>query len=295
MAEPQSNLVYAKKTNRWFFLGSLTLLLICIFGFKYWYQLGFNILFFGYFIFRELRLATMFYATVVRIILYPSALINKALEGHFKKTETQYEKIQKIENAFERDSQKRDLLASKNKVLLYSWFHLCFLTMNAVTIGVIFFQKFTREKLSSILYTDFYLPKNYPISTTAFIPLVGEVDLAIPNLKLNFYSAVGAGIVGLFEIIFNKKVSKRQLVKYLIFFPLGAYYLTYWVPSGFEFALIVFEILTAGIILVEKIKQSTVYKSVKQAAAPPAGANVKKEEVKNLIKEVITEANQDNK
>lgn len=302
MAQQENNyLVYTSRKDKGFIFGTLLILFLCIFAFKYWYRLGFNILFLGYFIFREMRLATVFYASIVRIILYPSALINKALSKNIKQTEEKYQEIREIKHVFERDFQKKSLLKTERKVFLYSWFHLCFLTMNAVTIGAVFFQKFTKEKLMEMLYMNFYLPKSFPIKTTALLPVVGMIDLAVPNLTLNFYSAVGAGLVGVVEVFLNKKASRRQLIKYLVFFPLGAYFITYWVPSGFEFALIVFEILTIGIIVAENISKSRAFKTVttsissQTASAPvkPENQEVKKNEVKDLIKEVITEASQD--
>ena len=177
MEKTSTRLSYTQKTDYVFLIGTLLILFLCIFTFKYWYRLGFNLLFLGYFIFKDIRLATVFYAIVVRIILYPSALINKFLEKSFKETEKQYEKIQKLKDIFEKDAQKKSLLKSKKATLFYSWFHLCFLTMNAVTIGAIFFQKSTQKKLTEILYTSFYIPKKFPINTIGYIPLVGNVDI----------------------------------------------------------------------------------------------------------------------
>jgi len=259
----QKQLSYSKQTDAGFFIGAIAIPTFCIFVFRYWAQLGFNILFLGYWIFGEIRLATILYATIIRAILYPSALVNKYLESKLEKAAQEFESIQKIKDVFKQKAKKKQFLSSKKKILLYSWFHLCFLTMNAITIGYIFFQKFNRERLTQMLYFDFYMPKNFPIQTEAVLPIVGQVNLAVPNMTLNFYSAIGAGIVGLAQVIFNKKVGRRQLVKYLVFFPLGAYYLTCWVPSGFEFALIVFEILTFLLIIIEKITQSKLFKYVK--------------------------------
>lgn len=258
-----SQLSYTKSTDAVFFIGVLLILGFCIFTFKYWAQLGFNVLFLGYWIFGEMRLATVLYGTFIRLALYPSALINKYFEAKIDKATEEFEEIKQEKNTFLQADKRKKFLGSKKKVLLYSWFHLCFLTMNAITVGYIFFQNFTQERLKNELWANFFMPNTFPINTQAQLPLVGIVDLAEPNMRLNFYSAVGAGAVGLFQVIFNKKVSRRDLFKFLILFPLGAYYLTCWVPCGFEFALIVFEILTMLLIVIEKISQSKLFKYVK--------------------------------
>lgn len=300
MEKKTIRLSYTKKTDYLFLIGSLLILFLCIFGFKFWYHLGFNLLFIGYFIFGEIRLATVFYAVISRIILYPSALIDKFLEKSFEQTEEKLSQIKKMEDVFEKNFQKKSLLNSKRASLLYSWFHLCFLTMNAVTIGAIFFQNFTKDKLASVLYTSFYLPKKFPINTSGYIPLVGMVDLSKPNMTLNLYSALGAGVVGLAEVIINKKIKRKELIKYIIFFPLGAYYLTYWVPSGFEFALVVFEGLTTLIIIGEKIFNSKLFKGIRAPYHSPSSNNsvkkednLQKEKVKQLMKELIAETKEE--
>lgn len=252
-------LSYEKKSNNLLFFVAAVILIFCIWAFKYWAQLGFNLLFLAYSLTSDMRVAIIFYATMIRIILYPSALVKKHLSKDIEKTEEKYQGLRGIKKKFERDERIAKFVSVRKKMLAFSWFHLCFLTMNAVTIGYIFFQNFTRERLNDFLWTDLFMPKNFPINTTGYLPVVGQVDFSKPNMRLNFWSAVGAGVVGLVEILFNKKTSKRQLVKYLVFFPLGAYFLTYWVPCGFEFALIVFEVLTVGIILAEKLSKTKAF------------------------------------
>jgi hypothetical protein len=297
-----SQLSYTKKTDFWFFFTSVIIFAACIWGFKYWKQLGLNIIFIWYFLFKELRLATVFYAVIVRIILYPSAYIQKKLEKETKETEKEFAEIKKMNNVLEKTDLKKKLLNKHRLVFAFSWFHLCFMTMNAVTIGAIFFQGFSQTRLEQQLYTDLYLPKKFPIKTDTILPVVGALDLAKPNLALNFWGAVGAALVGLVEIVLNKKTSKRQLFKYLFLFPAGAYFLTYWVPSGFEFALLIFEILTVLIIITENVLESNIYKTL-------AGKDTKKssekadhqekeserDQVKKLIKEAIEEKEQEKK
>ncbi len=320
----EENLSYTKKTNSFFVLGSLLILFFCIYFFKTWKILGLNILFLGYFIFNNLGLATVLYAVFIRVVLYPTALIKNYLEARIKKTEEKFNEINGLSNRLERDKQKQKLLQSNKLLLLFSWFHLCFMTMNAVAIGAIFFQGFTQERLERLLYSDFYTPDNYPINTLSKIPLLGIVDLAKPNLTLNLYGAIGAAVLGLTEIIMNKRTSKRQLLKYLILFPAGAYYLTYWVPSGFEYALLIFEILTIFIIIGERIAKTKVFKmvtgkedklekqktdkeknnkdkdkkqnkkdnSVKTQETNKEKPDLNKDTVKGLIRDVIAEASQ---
>ena len=293
MIKENTKLSYTKKPDYIFLISSWLILFFTIFIFKFWYHLGFNILFIGYFLTGEIRLATVFYAVIIRIILYPSALIDKFLEKGFKQTGRKFSQIETINDVFEKNSQKKSLLNSKRATLLYSWFHLCFLTMNAVTIGAIFFQNFTEEKLKGVLYSLFYLPKKFPINTTGYIPLIGNVNLSQPNMTLNLYSAIGAGIVGLVEVVLNKKIKRKQLIKYIIFFPLGAYYLTYWVPSGFEFTLVVFESLTILIIIVENIFKSKLFNLVKGTPyiknEKTVKKEIKKEDLKQAMKELIAE------
>jgi len=297
MAKTDPYLSFTRGTDYFFVISSVAILLLFIFFFDVWYKLCFNILFIGYFIFGEIRLASVFYAVLIRIILYPSALINKHFAKDSEETGEKYQEIQSIDNVLERAFQKKTLLRTKKILLAYSWFHLCLLTVNAITIGAIFFQDFTKEKLSQMLYSEFYVPKNFPVNTFAQLPIIGQVDLAIPNMTLNFYSAVGAGLVGLAEVLLNKKIKRRDLLKYLLLFPLGAYYLTFWVPSGFELTLLIFELLTFGIIVVENIAKSKFFKFVAgkeekiDQKEKLSEEELKKEEVKQLIKDIVIESN----
>ncbi len=300
MSKTEPYLSYTRGTDYFFVISSIAILLLFIFFFNIWYRLCFNILFIGYFVFGEIRLASVFYAVLIRIILYPSALINKHFAKESEETGEKFQEIQSIDNVLEKAFQKKTLLRTKKILFAYSWFHLCLLTVNAVTIGAIFFQNFTKEKLSQILYSQVYMPGKFPVNTVAQLPVIGQVDLALPNMTLNFYSAVGAGLVGLAEVLLNKKVKKRDLLKYLLLFPLGAYYLTFWVPSGFEFTLIIFELLTFGIIVVENIGKSKFFKFIsgkqeKIKKEEPAEEELKREEVKQLIKDIIVESNKDSK
>lgn len=237
---------------------SLILILIGItafyFGiFKYWLALAFNLIMLGYYIFGEMRYAIVVYAILIRIIMYPFGLFRKRLSKKTAKAEEELtQDVKIVSHPISKDKAKRIWLKKYKKILIFEWFSFCFYTMNALTVGWIFLRSFTPELTAQEIWFDFLMPK-FPLNTIGYIPLVGLVDLTKINMRLNLYSAIGAGLVGLAEVIMHKKTSRRQLIMYLIMFPLGAFFITMWVPSGFEFGLVIIELLTILIIVVEKM------------------------------------------
>jgi|GEM_PF-2264074 len=246
---PQQNLGVA---------GYLILILIgIIFGYRYWYLACFNVLLLGYYLFSEMRLATVFYAVVLRVVMYPIAQFQKRYSRLAEEAEEAYqEKVSRTKNPLAQAQAAQDWILSNKKTVLFNFFYLCFYTMNAVVIGLIFLHPFTKERVDEFLRIKSIYPQ-FPISTQTWLPIVGEVDLAKYSPDLNLASAVGAGLVGFFEVAFNKKTDTKQLLLYLVGFPVGAYFITMIVPSGFEFALTVFEILTMLVIAVESILKKT--------------------------------------
>ncbi len=253
-------LSYSPRKN---FLIPLIILVITgfvILFFPLWYRFCLNLVILGYYGFKEMRLGTVFFAVVLRIILYPLGRLKKRFDKRIKKAKEEFkEKIKPISHPLQKDKYKRKWLASHQWVVCFDWFYFCFWSMNAFAVGWLFLQPFTLDRLEKELFFSFLLPQ-FPLNTTSFIPIAGMVDLTKVNMTLNLMSAIGAGLVGLVEVIINKKQGKKELLMYLILFPLGAYFITIWVPSGFEFSLAIFEILTILIILIEKIFESKVFK-----------------------------------
>lgn len=246
-------LTYTPKKNLLLVLYLAIILFLVIKIYPYWYKLGFNFLIAGYFVFKEMRLATALYAFVIYIILYPLGQIKKFFDKKAEAAEEKYEEdVQPIRDEFTKDEARRGWFANQRLVIVLEWFLLCFYTMNAVVVGVIFFQPFSYERISPLLFFKEIMP-SLPLRVVDWIPLAGMVDLTRPNRRLNLISAIGAGLVGLFQVVLNKKQSKRQLVMYLVAFPLGAFFITYAVPAGFEFALALFELLTVIGITIENI------------------------------------------
>lgn len=253
-------LTYSPKKDLIIFIAILGILMAIIYFFKIWYQFCFNLLMLGYFIFRRMREATVFFAVLLRTILYPLGRTKKHFDERLKKAEKEFkETVQPVSHPIMMDKIKRQWLASFRGIVCFDWFYFLFYSMNALVVAWIFLQDFTPQRIGQELYTKFLMP-TFPLSTVAWIPLVGMVNLTEVNLLLNFYSAIGAGLVGLTEIIINKKTARKELFMYLVCFPLGAYFITIWVPAGFEFSLIIFEGLTIAIILIEKILGSRAFK-----------------------------------
>jgi len=263
----------AKKDRRSFIVLALILGFI-IFTFKYWMLFCFNTIMTGYFLFSELRGATIFFAVILRILLYPLGYVKRTFDKRIRKAEEEFRKEARLtNNPLLKDKLRREWLSRNKKIVFFDWFYFCFYSMNAFVVGWIFLQPFTQARINQGVLFDFLVPK-FPMTTESYIPLVGMADLTKINMTLNFLSAVGAFIVGIFEVTFHKKTRRKDLLMYLVMFPLGAYFITMWVPSGFEFSLIVFEILTVGIIIVEKITESKVFKFFK----PPVEEEKKGEE-----------------
>lgn len=254
---------YSAKKDPLSFLALALILGFITFSFKYWTLFCFNTIMFGYLFFRELRGATIFFAIILRILLYPLGYIKKTFDKRIRRAEEEFKKeARATSNPLFKDKLRREWLVKNKKIVFFDWFYFCFYSMNAFVVGWIFLQPFTQERVANSVLFEFLIPK-FPITTTSYIPLVGMVDLTKINFTLNFISAVGAGIVGLFEIVLHQKRKRREMLMYLVMFPLGAYFITMWVPSGFEFSLIVFEVLTIGIIVTEKVVGSKVFKFFK--------------------------------
>lgn len=251
-----------------------------VFAFKYWDNLSFNAIMFGYYFTKDMRYAIIFYAVIIRILMYPFGRIRKNLSQKIEIAEKELaEEVNRERHPVTKDKAKRKWLKKYKKILAFEWFSFGFYTMNAVCVGYIFLKNFTPENTASQIWADFLMPQ-FPLNTTGYIPLVGIVDLTKVNMKLNLYSAIGAGLVGLVEIIMHQKTSRKQLLMYLVMFPLGAFFLTMWVPSGFEFGLIIIEILTILIVFVEKMVEFS-----KKTFTIPEKALVKEAETKDLPQE----------
>ncbi len=264
-----NNLSYSYgKGNPILLIGSILILLFLYWFFNFWYRLNFNSLVIGYFLFHDMRYATIFYATIMRLILYPVGLLNKKFKNGTEIAEDEFhQKINKVNNDIIKRKNKIYYLNKYKWVVLFNWFYLCLFTLNAITVGRTFWgtgenNNFNKEYIKEITYFKGMEEKiSTPIKVSGYLPIVGEISLNEYSSKLNLLSAIGAGLVGLVQIIIEKKTSRKQVFMYAIMFPLGAYFLTdRWVPSGFEFALLIFEILTILIMFVEWIFEITMKK-----------------------------------
>ncbi|MGI5827861.1 MAG: hypothetical protein ACOX6V_02445 [Patescibacteria group bacterium] len=261
---------YSPRKDLLLFIYLILIVLATVAFFKYWVALSFNAIMFGYFIFREMRWATVIFAVIIRAILYPLGRLRKRFEKKVDVAQDDLDtNVKSVKHPLLKDKAKRSWLAKYRSVLVFEWFCFCFYTMNALSVGYIFLKPFTEERVKSELFTQYLLPK-FPLNTTGWIPLVGMVDLTEVNMPLNLISAIGAGLVGLVEVILHKKTTRKQLFMYLIMFPLGAYFITMWVPAGFEFTLVVFEALTILIVFAEKIAEFG--KGVTKKVSPNAEA-----------------------
>jgi hypothetical protein len=261
-AHKSNNLSYSYgKGSPLVLIGLIAIIFLMIWLFPIWYRFSFNSLIFGYFLFKDMRYATVFYGVIMRIIMYPAGFLNKKLKRSTEVVEEEFhKKIHKVNNEIIKRKNKIYYLNKYKWIILFSWFYLAFFALNTLTVGRTFWgqgedTKFNHDYVGEISYFKGIKDKLvYPIKTSGYLPLVGEINLNEYSMKLNLLSAIGAGLVGLVQIFIEKKTSPRQLLMYGLMFPLGAYFLTdKWVPSGFEFALLVFEALTIIIMAVEKI------------------------------------------
>lgn len=216
------------------------------------FRFCYNLLFLGYDLFGEMRWAAIFFAVCIRLLSYPVRLLSIYTRHLEAKADRDHQSVEKIEDPLKRKAAEKNWLMRNQTVLLFLVFQLTFYIAIALISGRIFLSTLTPERTQGLLYQSVPEPE-YPLSTVGWIPLVGEVDLTRVNNRLNFFSAIGAGIVGLFEVVIHRKTKKRELWMYLIGYPLGAYFITSQVPSGFEFSMVIFEALTILTIFVEKL------------------------------------------
>ncbi|MDP2873988.1 MAG: hypothetical protein Q8N84_01720 [bacterium] len=225
--------------------GLLVILIGTIIAYKYWYIFTFNILMIGNYLFKELRLATVFYAVILRIIMTPIAKVLEHYESLAEGAEAKYKELtSNTNNPLMLAQVAKDWFRVNKKTVLWNFFNICFYCMHAVAIGFIFLHPFSKERVDALLKIPSIYPPHLPLNTQCWIPLIGQVDLAQYSPELNLTSAIGAAIVGLFQVVLNKKTDRKEMMMYLIGFPTGAYLITRVVPSGFEFALTVFELLS---------------------------------------------------
>lgn len=232
-----------------------------------WRQFCYNMIFLGYNLFGEMRLATIFFAVILRIVLYPMRLFSLFTNPLEKQANLESDTIATVSDPVKRKQDYRAWLAKHRHLMLFVLFQFCFTIMNALVIGQIFLANFEPQKVASMLY-PFIGEPSFPLQTRNFIPLIGQVDLTMINNTLNFYSAVGAGVVGFFEIIMHRKTDKKAFFFYLVVYPAGAYFITSQVPAGFEFSLLTFEVLTVALILVEKAVQLIAKKARNHSTTP---------------------------
>lgn len=225
--------------------GLLAILIGTIIAYKYWYIFTFNILMVGNYLFKELRLATVFYAVILRIIMTPIAKVLEHYESLAEGAETKYRELtSNTNNPLMLAKVAKDWFRANKKTVLWNFFNICFYCMHAFAIGFIFLHPFSKDRVDELLKIESIYPPHLPLNTQCWIPLIGQVDLAQYSPELNLTSAIGAAIVGLFQVILNKKTERKEMMMYLIGFPAGAYLITRIVPSGFEFALTIFELLS---------------------------------------------------
>ncbi|HNT30157.1 MAG TPA: hypothetical protein PKL83_04370 [bacterium] len=231
---------------------------------NWWYSLFFNIIFIGYDIFEEMRYSIVFFAIFLRIISYPLRLIGNSLSKKEKIADEEQELISQIKDDVTRKRQQQLWLKKHKNVLLFVWFNMGFSILNTLMVGRIFLENFTSDRTLPMLWS--WVPRpDFPVQTLSWLPIVGMTDLSVINQKLNFISAIGAGVVGIAEVVIRGKTSKREIWMYLLAYPLGAYFITNQVPSGFEFTLICIEVLTLALIFIEKAAGSSL-KRLKEAA-----------------------------
>jgi hypothetical protein len=215
------------------------------------YRLSFNILFVGYNMFGELRMATVFYAVITRFLVYPVRVFSMYTRRLEERADQDFSHVKEVKDPLQRKEEEKKWLERNRHVLLFLIFQMAVYVLFALISGRIFIQAFTPEGMDKLLYPFVSMP-DFPLQTTDWIPLIGDVDLTKINNQLNLMSAAGAGLVGLFEVVIHGKTKRRELLMLLVGYPAGAYFLTSQVPAGFEFSLIVFEILTIAVIFIEK-------------------------------------------
>ncbi len=246
LVEPEKK----KGVNAWIFL---VLLLVVVFGYPYWHDFAFNLVFIGYNWFGDMRLASVFFAVILRAIMYPLRIMGLRADKQIHDAEKLNNRISEIDNSIERKTKQRVLLSRYKWALVFLWFNTCFFIMNAYAVHVIFVTHFSPETVQARLY-PFVQEPAFPLVTNSYIPVINRmVDLTKPSALLDLYASIGAALTGAMEVIIHKKHTKRDVLLYLVCYPLVAFNLNWVTKAGFEWTLICFEVLTVALIILEKI------------------------------------------
>ncbi|OIP96972.1 hypothetical protein AUK40_04235 [Candidatus Wirthbacteria bacterium CG2_30_54_11] len=231
----------------------IIILLVIIFGYSHWYRFCFNLFFIGYNWLGDMRLATVFFAVFLRLVLLPFRFGNRHFEHKIKEAEAREATLSQVSDPVIRKARQRELLQRFKPAINFMWFDFCFFAMNAYVIHKLFVTHFTPDIVLPRLYHFVQIP-DFPLITTSFIPLVGRViDLTKRSQILDVYASCGAAITGLFEIVLHKKYTKRDLLLYLVLYPGVAFNMNWFVRGGFTWTLICFEVLTVVMIILEKV------------------------------------------
>lgn len=235
-------------TKTWQFVVVLALLALCVVPF---YRLAYNILFIGYNWFGEMRLAIVFFAVMIRLLLYPVRMLAHYTRRLERKADAEYQQVSAMEDSPSRKDAEKNWLSRNRFILMFILVQLIIYLIVTFSSGRIFYSEFTQERTQDLLYS-FVAEPEFPLNTTSWLPFVGLVDLSKVNHTLNIYATVGAGLVGLFEVIIHRKTRRRELFMLLVMYPVAAYLITVSVPAGFKLSLLSFSALTILAIFVEK-------------------------------------------
>jgi len=235
-------------TKSWQFVVVLALLALGVVPF---YRLCYNLLFIGYNWFEEMRLAIVFFAVMIRFLLYPVRLLAHYTRRLERKADAEYQQVSAMGDSPARKDAEKNWLARNRFILMFILVQLIVYLVVTFSSGRIFYSEFTQERTQDLLYS-FVAEPEFPLNTTSYLPLVGMVDLSEINHTLNIYATVGAALVGLFEVIVHRKTRRRELFMLLVMYPVAAYLITVNVPAGFKLSLLSFSALTILAIFVEK-------------------------------------------
>jgi hypothetical protein len=228
------------------------ILLLAIAIYPIWYRLSFNIIFWGYNIFDEMRLAIVFYAIIFRILTYPFRLLQLSYKKKEEEIDAALEIVEKTDDDYLKKVKKYEVFNRYSNIIVLIFLQFTVMAIIWMTVGRIFIQNFTPERIEHELFS-FVDEPSFPLNLTGWIPIAGMINLGVINQKLNFISAMAVAVVGLVDVIIHQKTERTQLIMLLVIFPAGAFFITSQVPSGFEWSMTVFEALTLVMIPIEKI------------------------------------------
>lgn len=218
-----------------------------------WQRILFNIVFLGYYLFGSMQWAIIFFAFVMRLVFVPTRMARLRIQEDIDALDKKIAHAREsIDDPVQQKEFVRTIRRENGWAFNYILFDFCFLMATVLASGTMFYKPFTEERVLDSLFSFIPTPA-FPVDTMGWLPIIGEIDFSQVNNLLNLSSAIGLGLVGIMEVVVHNRTSKRDIMLYLIGYPLVGYLVTSNVPSGFEFWMTMMAVLTLVVVALEKV------------------------------------------